>query len=651
MDGLGTTTSSLRKGETIMKCRILIGLAVISIVLASKHSALGVVPVRTVMVSGQSAPGTAAGVTFTTLQGSPVLNAAGRTVFTATLTGGGVTAINDAGVWSEGGDGVLKLIARKGSPAPGTGAGVVFGDPASMNFPFNQPRINNAGQTAFFGLLSGTGVDMTNDHGVWSEGDGVLALVARKGGAAPGALGTVFALTGLSAFNDAGHTALKGSLDGTGVIATNNIGVWSEGDGSLELIARAGSQAPNTPSGAHFLQFNGIVLNGMGRTAFWASLLSGAGGVDSSNNEGIWSEGSGVLTRIVRKGGPAPNTPSGARFGALGQFPSINNAGHTAFDAFLRIGSGGVTAADDEGIWSSGGGSLHLAAREGDPAPGLPAGVTFGGTSLNFGRPLLNGGGRTAFGATLTGPGVTEENNHSIWSESSGVLTLIAREGSPAPDTPAGVNFGIMEVTGINGAGQIALIASLKGPAVTAGINDVALFAETGEGLMLIARSGDSIEVAPGDVRTIAAFGFVSESGLEDGRGAVFNTAGQMVFKAAFTDGSEGAFITIGPDADSDGVNDSFDNCPNHANPDQADGDGDGKGDICDNCPTNFNADQLDSDGDGFGDVCPPPPDAACGTCAPGVFPVTALVLPICLIGQRLRRRRTGSRLAALNQE
>jgi hypothetical protein len=47
------------------------------------------------------------------------------------------------------------------------------------------------------------------------------------------------------------------------------------------------------------------------------------------------------------------------------------------------------------------------------------------------------------------------------------------------------------------------------------------------------------------------------------------------------------------PDADGDGVPDSVDNCPNVANPDQADLDGDGAGNACD----------TDDDGDGVSDA------------------------------------------------
>ena len=62
--------------------------------------------------------------------------------------------------------------------------------------------------------------------------------------------------------------------------------------------------------------------------------------------------------------------------------------------------------------------------------------------------------------------------------------------------------------------------------------------------------------------------------------------------------------VTSFVDSDGDGVQDSCDNCPAVANPDQADRDGDGVGDACDNCPAVPNANQADSDHDGVGDAC-----------------------------------------------
>jgi hypothetical protein len=78
-----------------------------------------------------------------------------------------------------------------------------------------------------------------------------------------------------------------------------------------------------------------------------------------------------------------------------------------------------------------------------------------------------------------------------------------------------------------------------------------------------------------------------------------------------------GAFELEEADADGDGITDDLDNCPDVANPTQADSDGDGTGDACDadddndgvddgadNCPLDPNPDQADSDGDGAGDAC-----------------------------------------------
>jgi probable HAF family extracellular repeat protein len=67
-------------------------------------------------------------------------------------------------------------------------------------------------------------------------------------------------------------------------------------------------------------------------------------------------------------------------------------------------------------------------------------------------------------------------------------------------------------------------------------------------------------------------------------------------------------------DSDDDDVGDFCDNCPNTANTNQSDADGDEVGDACDNCPEVSNPDQADSDGDGVGDACPP---ACCGAAGP----------------------------------
>ncbi len=108
--------------------------------------------------SGSPAPGTAEGVTFSSIFPGPVTNGAGQVAFTAWLTGEGVDSSNNFGVWAEDPNGLLTLVIREGDQievAPGdvrtvlrvfmtTGETFISGgeDGRLMNF-------NDAGQLAF----------------------------------------------------------------------------------------------------------------------------------------------------------------------------------------------------------------------------------------------------------------------------------------------------------------------------------------------------------------------------------------------------------------------------------------------------------------------------------------------------------------------
>ena len=395
---------------------------------------------RTVALKGQPAPGTSSGVNYITFD-SPRLNAAGQAAFFGVLTGSGVTSANINGVWSER-SGSLALVARKGDPAPGTSSGVNFSN-------LNSPLLDGAGQTAFSCLLTGSGVTFANDGGIWSEGSGALTLVAREGNPASGtSSGVNYSELFTPVLNSGGQTAFLTTLTGSGVTTANDRGIWSEGSGSLALVAREGDPAPGTSSGVNYNVINAPVLNGAGQTAFLANLTGS--GVTPANVVGIWSEGSGSLALVARASDAAPGTPGGVNYSGFFS-PVLNGAGQTAFVAFLT--GSGVTSANNSGIWSEGSGSLTLVARMGDPAPGTPSGVNYSNfTSPN--TPLLNGAGQTAFLADLAGSGVTTTNDRGIWSEGSGALALVAREGAAAPGTPSGVTYSsFFDSLTLNGAG------------------------------------------------------------------------------------------------------------------------------------------------------------------------------------------------------
>ncbi|MEO8553770.1 MAG: hypothetical protein ABI678_27545, partial [Kofleriaceae bacterium] len=73
--------------------------------------------------------------------------------------------------------------------------------------------------------------------------------------------------------------------------------------------------------------------------------------------------------------------------------------------------------------------------------------------------------------------------------------------------------------------------------------------------------------------------------------------------------GSDGSTSLIDPDGD--GIDSAVDNCPDIANPRQANEDGDKFGDACDPCPIDASDTPVDSDGDGVADPCDPHPGVA----------------------------------------
>jgi len=124
-----------------------------------------------VVRAGQQAPGLPNNVNFLSFE-PPVLNDAGQVAFIATLTGPGVSPLNDAAVYT-GTAGNLKLVARTGDDAPGLQTGMRF-------LSFEQVLLD-AGGVALFAELQG-GVNPGFESGIWAtDSASQLQLVIWEG--------------------------------------------------------------------------------------------------------------------------------------------------------------------------------------------------------------------------------------------------------------------------------------------------------------------------------------------------------------------------------------------------------------------------------------------------------------------------------------
>ncbi|MCI0362661.1 MAG: hypothetical protein L0Y44_06340 [Phycisphaerales bacterium] len=246
--------------------------------------------------------------------------------------------------------------------------------------------------------------------------------------------------------DELGQLGFTGRLIGPGVDATNRNGLWMEQDGGLALVARSGTQAPGTPSG---VLFNGFATDYIpfppsaagGRLAFMAELVGP--GVSFGNNSGIWKQADSGLQLVARDGDQAAGFPNGVAYGAVLGLADFNEQHHLLIGG--QVFGPGITAANDEVLWSDRSGSLQVIAQDGQPAPGTN-GLVFGEGQLGaaygpFPKFVMTSASELVVEANLAGPGVTAFNDEAIYLEQDGQLTLLLREGDPVPGMP-GVTFG-----------------------------------------------------------------------------------------------------------------------------------------------------------------------------------------------------------------
>ena len=377
------------------------------------------------------------------------------------------------------------------------------------------PALNNAGDVVFGGYYSPAWGDSRT--GIFSRFGGALQLVAQERVAMPEVGG--LSITEFAYF-DIGQASIgNAQVAFRASMSDGHYMVMAGSPGNLRKVVAGGD---TLPSGRVVGQVGLPFINPGGDVTLLIAWVQGSGWVTEVD---VFGAG-GVITK-AKPGDPAPGNVTLAGFGN----PSLSTSGEVAFYAIAQRADGlGFRAA-----YKSEAGVLRLLLAQDDPAPGFES--TSIGPRRIYAIPgvTINGPGKVALYAEATGYG----DNQAIYREGSGGLDLIARSYREAPGTGGAtfLSFGDTQTIdtrvdpALNDRGEVAFLGSLQGTGVTPA-NNQGVWAEMDGKLDLVVRSGDRLEVAPGDLRTVSSLGFYRGSSNYG-----------VVFMANFTDNSRGVFV------------------------------------------------------------------------------------------------------------
>ena len=229
---------------------------------------------------GDQAPGEQPDIVF----GHPVttefgpqfrFNNNGHIAILGTVRGTAIDHSNEEGIWSNR-SGEWDVVLREGWEAPGTKSGVVFGTRTELVDPFSYLEralvtdatgglaFTDQDEIAISAKLRGDGIEAANDQGVWSERNGDLQLLVRKGDSFPGEDQSNVLLQWIDAylFNNLGNVAFQAGSEDHGA------GVWVQNAGELQLVAGNGRLVGFDSDHTLIRDWEGIAIQPVWRSEF-----------------------------------------------------------------------------------------------------------------------------------------------------------------------------------------------------------------------------------------------------------------------------------------------------------------------------------------------------------------------------------------------
>ena len=412
-------------------------------------------------------------------------------------------------------------------------------EPGVMFAGFDIPAVNAYGQTSFYAGLTGPSVGSGNNLGLWTNSSGSLELIARKGyglsGLSPGITVADLVDTDTPQINNLGQTAIRTVYAGPGITADNDSATHLHSSGILLQIAREGEHPPGTAPDVKYLYPSVPNVNNYGEYIFRSGITGP--GIPAPFIFGLWTNVSGPLELIAQAGQAAIDQPVGVTYdGLYGQV--INDSGQIVFQS--NLDGTGITFENDTALYQHVQGVTSLLLQAGDTADDAGAGVSF----YSFGPPVLSDNAVIGLNATLTGSGVNSLNSESLWIIRDGVMDMVVRQKEPAPGAAPGVVIRSVFNPMVNKLGQMAAFGYLEGPGVDS-TNDKAIWiTNENHDLVQVVRKGDMFDVNDDplveDLRLITD---LSIRDIDPEQYPSLNDNGHLSFLLKFSDGSIGLFM------------------------------------------------------------------------------------------------------------
>jgi hypothetical protein len=461
----------------------------------------------------------------------PVLNAAGELAFSARISGTGVTASNNQGIWLVTRD-ELELIVRTGDPA--TGTDLDYGE-------LSQPALSDSGRIAFRSMLPDSNVDPLAS-GIWTKPrHQPVEPVAFAGQPVPNrGANAIFLGFATPQITSQGDIALFDVELVNGTRLTS-IRIKSEGR-PLSLVTQNGAPAIGLAVNEKIVIHLDFQVNDAAQVAVWSTIRRpNASSFINIGAISFVSPGDPLFV-IARGERTAPEIEEGATYGVFRDHV-INQTGDVAFVADVH--GQDIEPDNDSGLWlKRPDDALRLVAREGSTIPGLD-GVFFGNLPHASLPSLVMSADRIVFSTQLVGPKVEAPTQALFSYDFEGGFQIVAKEGDPAPGLSMQAEFASVDKIALNAPGQLAFQASFVAMDGRS-FGGQGIWAEDRNGeLQLIARTGQMLDVDKGpgtNLRSIVGLAFASDA--QAGKRGGFSDRGQLAFWTFLDDGSEALFIS-----------------------------------------------------------------------------------------------------------